>query len=294
MTAKASLLSLAFAVGGCALPPGSSGVVEGGLLTGGATVRWSPPRRSPDWREWDDCFRAQLSLRHGNPCRCVIAFRALGDLREFASCYAQGEPAPIAGRATSLEPPPDILDALKRRLRADEGLSDGTDGHVGYGSRLPLDAESAEALLEVAARRAVADADPKTVSDKIAALSASGAAPPPAGEYVPRAEYDRLAGEVKSMRAADTERVAQAAVASATAAGKITPAMREWALSQARADVKQFSAFVQSAPVVLDASERSFGETQRVKAVPSGEMLRTLGVDRKSFDESGQRLGGAA
>lgn len=55
---------------------------------------------------------------------------------------------------------PSALDELKRLLRAEEGMEPGNPGvHVGYGHRLPLDLDAAEALLDVAARRALADAE---------------------------------------------------------------------------------------------------------------------------------------
>lgn len=164
------------AAAGCALPPGSGGAVEGGLLTGGASVRWEPPPANaapaPDWRRWNDCIRSQHAMRDGDACRCVVAYRALGDLAEFAHCHARiprgadravdaaapRHSGPPGGRGADPAGPPDLA-ALKRLLRADEGWSDGADGHVGYGHRLPLGREDAEALLDVAARRALADAE---------------------------------------------------------------------------------------------------------------------------------------
>lgn len=189
MTDVRALGALCLALGaGCALPPGSGGTVDGGLLTGGASVRWEPPRANapaPDWREWNDCLRAQHAMRDGDACRCVVAYRALGDLAEFAHCHARiprgadrDVPAtsaprlaePPGGRGADPAGPPDLA-AFKRLLRGDEGWSDGGDGHVGYGHRLPLGKEDAEALLDVAARRAWADAEAVLGAEAWAALT---------------------------------------------------------------------------------------------------------------------------
>ena len=157
------LTAVVGAIGGCALPPGYGGAIQGGLLTGGASARWYPPRPPPpDWKRWNDCLRAQHALRGGDACRCVVAFRALADLAEFSHCHGDTQavvrPGPADGVSGDAPAEPPDLDVLKRRLRADEGWSDGSDGHVGYGHSLPLDLDSAEALLDVAARRALVDA----------------------------------------------------------------------------------------------------------------------------------------
>lgn len=161
---------LAGALAGCAFPAGSGGAVDGGLLTGGASARWEPPPgATARWRDWNRCLRAQHAMRDGDACRCAVAYRELADLAEFARCHENAREAgdrsfedPAAttgGRGGDPAGPPDLA-ALKRVLREDEGMHPGPAGmHVGYGHRLPLGLAGAEALLDVAARRALADAE---------------------------------------------------------------------------------------------------------------------------------------
>ena len=163
-----ALLAAALAAG-CALPPGGGLAVDGGLLTGGAAVRVDPPApAAPEWRRWNDCLRAQHAIRDGDPCRCAVAYRPLADLREFGHCFPNTPKGDDRGHAPSPRPPgdgaggdpaePPDLAELKNLLRADEGWSDGSDGHVGWGAKLPLASGAGEALLDFHARQALADA----------------------------------------------------------------------------------------------------------------------------------------
>lgn len=184
---EAAIVAAVALLGGCVLPAGSSGDAEGGLLTGGAAVRWEAPPRggaADEWRGWNACLRAQHALRGGDPCRCVVAFPRLGDLSAFDHCYARGTAVASAraidpdvgttvGEASAAPGPGHSeLDALRDALRRDEGLVGGPAGeHVGYGHRLPLTVAEAEALLGVAARTALEDAAAAVGADAWGALS---------------------------------------------------------------------------------------------------------------------------
>ena len=164
------LAALAAALCAGCVSPGSTVAVDGGLLTGGAGVRVDAAG-APAWSVWSACLREQRAARGGDACVCAAAYPRLGDLPQFDHCYTperdypQEDPAlevvvpstTTGGRGGDPAGPP-ILEALKAALRSDEGFEPGAPGHVGYGHRLPLDRDAAEALLDVAARRALADA----------------------------------------------------------------------------------------------------------------------------------------
>ena len=172
-----AVLAAVVVLAGCVLPAGSSGDADGGLLTGGAAVRWeAPPRGAPtdEWRAWNACLRAQHALRGGDPCRCVVAFPRLGELSAFDHCYARAAATAEAvdPEASAAPGPGSDLNALRDVLRRDEGLVGGPAGdHVGYGHRLPLTVAEAEALLEVAARAALEDAAAAVGAEAWGALS---------------------------------------------------------------------------------------------------------------------------
>ena len=106
------------------------------------------------------------------------------------------------------------------------------------------------------------DADPDAVitaataavtANKEAATRAGvsqGGAPDPA-LYVPREAHDALAQEVATMRSESAMREATRAVEAASAAGKVAPALRDWAIQYASADPAGFAGWVDKAPVIV-------------------------------------------
>ena len=74
---------------------------------------------------------------------------------------------------------------------------------------------------------------------------------PEGGDFVPRAEYDRLAEKVNTLEADGAASTATAAVDAAVEAGKVSPATRDWALGYAKSDPDGFKAFVEAAPAIV-------------------------------------------
>lgn len=74
---------------------------------------------------------------------------------------------------------------------------------------------------------------------------------PAGGEFVPRAEFDRVAGELSDLRTSTAADKAAAAVDDAIAAGKIAPAQKDWATSYAKEDLDGFGKFVDAAPAIV-------------------------------------------
>ena len=87
--------------------------------------------------------------------------------------------------------------------------------------------------------------------EEVLARAKARTAPNP-GQFVPREEFDRVSVALTTIQTERTEERATAAVDAATAAGKIAPAQREWALGYARDAADGFDAYAAAAPVIVD------------------------------------------
>lgn len=72
-----------------------------------------------------------------------------------------------------------------------------------------------------------------------------------AAEYVPLAVHQPVAEQLAALQAQALDAQALSAVDAAQAAGKLPPAMREWALAYCKADAAGFAAFCAKAPVIV-------------------------------------------
>ena len=214
--------------------------------------------------------RAAKMLRAGEYRYVSPVFRYEGDGRiiEIVSVGLTNTPAL-----------PDIPAVARRRFDDKEESMTLKELLALLGLGEDADKEAVEAALAKArdealakARAAVAkaaglaeDADAAAVAAGVAALRAKSAPkdPPkdPAGpdpaEWAPRAEFDALAKRLAGLETDTAAAKAEAAVDAATAAGKITPASREWALGYARKDPDGFGAYVEAAPVLLASGEQA-------------------------------------
>lgn len=82
-----------------------------------------------------------------------------------------------------------------------------------------------------------------------AAIAAKGE-PDPA-KFVPMAAFTELQTAVTGLQTAGVEEKAVAAVTAAMAAGKVSPAMKDWALGYARKDLDAFGTFIAAQPKVV-------------------------------------------
>ena len=94
-----------------------------------------------------------------------------------------------------------------------------------------------------------ADADQVTVVAKAKELAA-GKDPDP-GAYVPMDEFKAVASQLKTLQDERTEEKANAQVDEGIRTGKITPAMRDWALGYAGKDPDGFTAYLAALPVLI-------------------------------------------
>ena len=132
-------------------------------------------------------------------------------------------------------------------------------------------------------------------ADEVLATAKTRTAPNP-GEFVPRAEFDRVASELTTIQSERTEERATAAVDDATTAGKVAPAQREWALGYARSDFAGFQAYAAAAPVIVNPTRLGDPPKDRNPdaALDADELAvcAALGVSADAYKASRTELAG--
>ncbi len=124
------------------------------------------------------------------------------------------------------------------------------------------------------------DARPEDISAAVLALkniSTDDAQPDPAC-YVTMAAHKEVSAQLKAMQDTMATDRADAVVEKAMAAGKITPANKDWALALATKDQKSFDDFVANAPVIVVSGESAPGgapQTNSVEIATSARAYQT-------------------
>lgn len=114
--------------------------------------------------------------------------------------------------------------------------------------------------LGLSAGKPVSEALPELLA---AAHARLGTEPDPA-RYVPKAEFDRVAHSLSTLRAeVDSER-AERTVQAAISAHKVSPGMADWARAYCKSDPAGFAAYVETAPVLMPGGGRETHAAQRV------------------------------
>jgi len=115
-------------------------------------------------------------------------------------------------------------------------------------------------------------------------VAANSSAPDP-GAFVPRAEFDNISTQLKTLTdAAENSRV-EAAVNAALESGKITPASLDWAKDYCRKDADGFASFVASNAQVIPMGEDKHASTGASTALSDEEtaVCAQLGISVDEF-----------
>ena len=103
----------------------------------------------------------------------------------------------------------------------------------------------------------------------------------------------RLQGEVDQLKAERASETAEKQLELALRAGKITPAMREWALNYAKTDPKGFEAYVANAPKIVPIGEElpeHQGEGAKTETIAltaeDKKLARLMGVSEENYLKS--------
>lgn len=142
------------------------------------------------------------------------------DLKALSS--AQADNRPTRGKETNME--------FKKAVAQALGLSETA-----------ADADILAAARAAHAAQGAADA-------ALAAQKAAQEAEPDPRKYVPLAMHESVCAELAELKAAQAQAAAEGLVKAAQDAGKLTPAMREWALAYAGRDAEGFKVWMSTAP----------------------------------------------
>lgn len=110
-----------------------------------------------------------------------------------------------------------------------------------------------------AMRQALALPETAGLGDIIRAAHGRVTAEPDPTQYVPRAEFDRVAHSLKQMTDDGVEKTVRAAMA----AHKVAPASADWARSYCRRDPAGFAQYVASQPVLIAGAETASHSQQK-------------------------------
>lgn len=100
---------------------------------------------------------------------------------------------------------------------------------------------------------APAGADIESLAAHAKTLKEAASRQPDPALWVPMSQHQAVAQELAALQAQVAREKAEAAVRAAMSAGKLAPAMQDWALGYATKDPEGFAAWVKAAPVILPA-----------------------------------------
>ncbi|MEW6560404.1 MAG: phage protease [Pseudomonadota bacterium] len=183
------------------------------------------------------------------------AYRFLSPVFRFIP--ADGRVVALAG--AGLVHTPNLTLQAAARSEAHSGTAmDELLERLPYILNLPVTTTPEEMLAElqkvmdaVKAQTAAAEAMRAEIEQLKTALSAqSQSTQPDPAQWVPLAQHKAVAEQLAALQSAQAEAAAQAAVDAAQSAGKVAPALRDWALGYARADLAGFEAFAAASPAL--------------------------------------------
>lgn len=204
----------------------------------------------PNWTAAAAARLADKAYRYLSPY--FGSDKATGRLTRIFNVGLVNQPAirEIAA-AAAVDLNPGTPQSMKTILKALGLKDDATEGEACASiAALTQAASSAEQL---AAAATALGLKPEATGEEVVAAAtaaAAGGAPDPA-KFVPIAALTEVTDKLKVIN----EERATAAVDEATAAGKLTPALRQWGIDLFNQDEARFAAFVKGQPAVIPAGK---------------------------------------
>ncbi|TCS62578.1 phage protease [Varunaivibrio sulfuroxidans] len=239
--------------------------------------------------EWTDRARAHLAAKEYRYLSPTFEIDKKGDVRRIIRAALTNNPAihdlPALAGAQTKGPqvmPPQVMDeehlkALAAALGLPHAASADADGPAIIAAATALAAANAQNVGVIAATAAAleleGDARPEDIAAAVAALKdgnvATATARPDPSQFVSVAAFREQSAALKALQDDLAEKDAAGAVQKAMAAGKITPANKDWALALAKKDLASFKEFAGKAPVIV-APGAATGDAPR--GVKTGEI----------------------
>ena len=179
-----------------------------------------------------------------------------GEVRSLLNAGLVNDPNLELTAVASADPTGDTMSAeLLARLRTAFSLpADVTaDVVVTHAQALASSVAAHSAQLKTLAgvMKLAETADGAAIAVAAQELVAAGTAEPDPAKFVPMSQFTAVSVELATLRQQESGNTAEIAVNSAMTEGKVTPAMKDWALGYARKDASGFQAWRDRAPVIV-------------------------------------------
>lgn len=222
--------------------------------------------------EWTDSAAAQIAAKEYRYISPVFAHDpATGEVLSIKHASLTNNPnfeltAVASAVVNNPQKETDTMDEFLKQLAALLGLAETATSEeviAAITERLgQLSAASANVADIRKALKLDDKADFKAVVSAAAAV-VTGADEPDPTKYVPMAAFQELSEKFTADQKKKAEKEAVEAVAAASAARKVSPAMKDWALKLAKSDPEAFAAFAKNAPVVISAAAQAEGDPEK-------------------------------
>jgi phage I-like protein len=129
-------------------------------------------------------------------------------------------------------------------------------------------------------------ADIETIAAHAKQLREAATREPDPTQWVPMSQHKAVADELARLQAEIAKGKAESAVREAMSQGKLSPAMRDWALSYAVKDPDGFAEWVKAAPVVVTADTTVSANAAQKPDMLSDEdryVCAALGISESDF-----------
>lgn len=178
---------------------------------------------------------------------------------------------------------------LETELRATLGLADTAAASEIVDATQALAASAASMLATVAQSLGLDEtATAAQVTAKAEALAQGDAKPDPA-RYVPMSTFQGLSSELGQIKREMAATKAAGLVEAAQAAGKVTPAMAEWAQAYAAKDPEGFTAWCAAAPAIVQrGAGKAAGRPKREAAMDEDDLAvcSAMGLEPDNWKKS--------
>lgn len=132
-----------------------------------------------------------------------------------------------------------------------------------------------------------------TVAEIAAAAQARFSESPDLGTFVPRAEFDRVAASLTQLQSERRSERTGRAVSTAIEAGKLSPAMKEWATAYCNRDPEGFASYVEKMPAIFPGNNGAPPVPPQAKDTELDEGDRAvcaqMGIDPEKYKASRER-----
>lgn len=158
------------------------------------------------------------------------------------------------------------MEDLLKQLAALLGLAETATQEEVLAAVKARASEVAAASAEASAVREALKLDNKADATAVIAAAsaiAAGTQEPDPKKYVPMSAFTEISDRVAALQKNEQTRSAEEAVSNAVKSRKISPAMKNWALSYASSDLTGFQKYVATAPVIVAASADPEGNPER-------------------------------